>query len=209
MDKVIVRMLLGGLGVVGALIVLVPINPLPDFLTDRTLLRSANAASASVSRAAQASRRYRLTFWRELAPPDWVPKPSFKAADIARLGDADPRAKALLADMRSAWSAAPPNPLLDGVAIRTAGFVVPIEQGRDGTREFLLVPYYGACIHTPPPPANQIIDVFTSTPVKGLDAMDTVWVAGVLNVTHTEHDSGSSIYAMRADEVKPYREPPR
>ncbi|MDP9123181.1 MAG: DUF3299 domain-containing protein [Pseudomonadota bacterium] len=209
MDKVIVRMLLGGLAVVGALIVFVPINPLPDFLTDRTLLRSANAASAPVSGALQASRRYRLTFWRELAPPNWVAKPPFRSEDIARLGDTDPRAKALLADMRSAWSAAPPNPLLDGVAIRTAGFVVPIEQGRDGTREFLLVPYYGACIHTPPPPANQIIDVSTSTPVKGLDAMDTVWVAGVLNVTHTGHNSGSSTYAMRADDVEPYTEPPR
>jgi hypothetical protein len=209
MDKVIVRMLLGGLGVLGALIVFVPINPLPDFLTDRTLLRSANAASSPVSGAAQASRRYRLTFWRELAPPDWVPRPPFRVADIARLGDSDPRAKALLADMRSAWSSAPPNSLLNGVAIRTAGFVVPIEQGRDGTREFLLVPYYGACIHTPPPPANQIIDVSTSTPVKGLDAMDTVWVAGVLSVTRTEHDSGSSVYAMRADDVEPYTEPPR
>jgi hypothetical protein len=209
MDKVIVRMLLGGLGVVGALIVFVPINPLPDFLTDRTLLRSANAASSPVSGAAQASRRYRLTFWRELAPPNWIATPPFRPQDIARLGDADPRAKALLADMRSAWSAAPPNPVMNGVAIRTAGFVVPIEQGRDGTREFLLVPYYGACIHTPPPPANQIIDVSTSSPVKGLDAMDTVWVAGVLNVTRTEHDSGGSIYAMRADDVEPYMEPPR
>ncbi len=209
MDKAIVRMLLGGLGVVGALIVFVPIKPLPDFLTDRTLLRSANAASSPVSGGAQASRRYRLTFWRELAPPNWVAKPPFTSQDIARLGDTDPRAKALLADMRSAWGAAPPNPLLNGVAIRTAGFVVPIEQGRDGTREFLLVPYYGACIHTPPPPANQIIDVSTSTPVKDLNAMDTVWVAGVLNVTLTEHDSGSSIYAMRADDVKPYTGPPR
>ena len=209
MDKVIVRMLLGGLGVIGALIVFVPINPLPDFLTDRTLLRSANAASSPVSGQAQASRRYRLTLWRELAPPNWVATPPFRSQDIARLGDADPRAKALLADMRSAWSSAPPNPLLNGVAIRTAGFVVPVEQGRDGTREFLLVPYYGACIHTPPPPANQIIDVFTSAPVKGMNAMDTVWVAGVLNVTRNEHDSGSSIYAMRAEDVEPYIETPR
>ena len=209
MDKVIVRMLLGGLCVVGALIVFVPSNPLPDFLSDRTLLRSASAASPPASGPAQASRRYRLTLWRELAPPNWVAKPLFRSQDIARLGDADPRAKALLADMRSAWSAAPANPLLNGVAIRTAGFVVPIEQGRDGTREFLLVPYYGACIHTPPPPANQVIDVSTSTPVKDLNAMDTVWVAGVLVVARTEHDSGSSIYAMRADDVEPYTEPPR
>ena len=209
MDKVIVRMLLGGLGVVGALIVFVPINPLPDFLTERTLLRSANAASSPISGDALASRRYRLTFWRELAPTDWVPKSSFRSEDIARLVDSDPRAKALLAEMRSAWNAAPPNPRLNGVAIRTAGFVVPIERGRNGTREFLLVPYYGACIHTPPPPANQIIDVSTSKPVKGMNTMDTVWVAGVLNVTRTEHDSGSSIYAMRADDVQPYTEPPR
>ena len=209
MDKVIVRMLLGGIGVLGALIVFVPINPLPDFLTDRTLLRSANAASSPVSGAAQASRRYRLTFWRELAPPDWVPRPPFRVADIARLGDSDPRAKALLADMRSAWNEAPPNPLLNGVAIRTAGFVVPIEQGRDGTREFLLVPYYGACIHTPPPPANQIIHVKLSQPSKGLHMMDPVWASGRLKTLRSDTVMGMSGYSMEAVRVEPYVEKTR
>jgi len=201
-DRFVVRAVVGTLAVLGALIVFVPIKQMPDFLAERAI-RQASSLSVGL-RASSAEGRYRLTQWRELAPSNWKSQPMFKAADIAKLDDADPRAKAMLARMRSAWDVAPPNPALNGTAIRTAGYVVPIEQAGDGTREFLLVPYYGACIHTPPPPANQIIDVSVSRPLKNLDAMDTVWVDGVLQVARVDHEAGSSVYAMHADDVQPY-----
>jgi uncharacterized protein len=200
-DKVIVRMLAGALGVLVLLAVFVPAKPLPDFLTDATLSR---ADAANGSAVGSSSQGYRLTHWREFVPPHWKPAVQLRTENIASLDDSDPRAKELLASLRSAWDEAPPNTALDGAAIRTAGFVVPIEQTRDGTREFLLVPYYGACIHTPPPPANQIIDVVASRPVKDLDTMDTVWVEGRLTVARNEHESGASVYALRADHVLPF-----
>lgn len=46
---------------------------------------------------------------------------------------------------------------LDGEAITLEGFLLPLEFSTDGSKEFLLVPYVGACIHVPPPPANQIV----------------------------------------------------
>jgi hypothetical protein len=192
------------------MIIVTPTKPMPDFTTDKSIAKASSAADRpSSDGGVAASKRYRLTLWRELASPKWKSTPPVTSEDISKLDDADPRARDLLARMRSAWDEAPPNPTLDGAAVRTAGYVVPIEESREGMREFLLVPYYGACIHIPPPPANQIIDVSTSHPIKGLDSMDTVWVEGVLKVARTAHDSGASTYAMRADDVEPYDGPSR
>ena len=56
---------------------------------------------------------------------------------------------------------------LVGKSIKIPGFAVPLE-GDDGfeyIEEFLLVPYFGACIHVPPPPPNQVIHVILDAPV--------------------------------------------
>src|SRR5688572_7078986 len=45
---------------------------------------------------------------------------------------------------------------LDGKRIRMPGFIVPLDDADEEGAEFLLVPYYGACVHTPPPPPNQM-----------------------------------------------------
>jgi hypothetical protein len=198
-----VRFVLPAVGIVVVLIALTPMHVRPDFTTDKSIMQSAPSVAAAASGA------YRLTLWHELLPPAWKSMPPFRNEDVSKLDDADPRARALLARMRSTWDEAPANAALNGAAIRTAGYVVPIEESREGLHEFLLVPYYGACIHIPPPPANQIIDVSTSRPVKGLDSMDTVWVEGVLKVVRTTHDSGASTYAMRADDIEPYTGPSR
>ena len=60
------------------------------------------------------------------------------------------------------WDNAPANPKLDNRRVSIAGFVVPLDGEREKTREFLLVPYFGACIHAPAPPANQVIHVVVS-----------------------------------------------
>ncbi len=203
MNPLVIRFVLPAVGIVVVLIALTPMHVRPDFTTDRSITQLAPSVATAASGA------YRLTLWRELAPPAWKSTPPFRSEDVSKLDDADPRAQALLARMRSAWDEAPANAALNGAAIRTAGYVVPIEESREGLREFLLVPYYGACIHIPPPPANQIIDVSVARPVKGLDAMDTVWVEGVLKVARTTHDSGASTYAMRADDIEPYNGPSR
>ena len=58
---------------------------------------------------------------------------------------------------------APVNTELDGKQVKIPGFIVPLDVAKDGTvSEFFLVPYFGACIHVPPPPPNQIVYVTTS-----------------------------------------------
>ena len=44
--------------------------------------------------------------------------------------------------------------------------------------EFLLVPWVGACIHTPPPPPNQIVHVKSAKPFEIKGMFDAVWVTG-------------------------------
>ena len=51
------------------------------------------------------------------------------------------------------------NPALDGKTIRIPGYVLPLEFSGSKVTEFLLVPWVGACIHTPPPEPNQIVYV--------------------------------------------------
>jgi hypothetical protein len=103
----------------------------------------------------------------------------------------------MLDEMRAVWDNAPVNVALDGKAGKLSGFVVPLDATQDGIREFLLVPYFGACIHTPPPPANQIVHVIAPAPVKGLHAMDTVYVSGTLKAArYNSADMGVSGYEI-------------
>ena len=48
---------------------------------------------------------------------------------------------------------------LNGAHISIPGYALPLAYEDEKITEFLLVPWVGACIHTPPPPPNQIIFV--------------------------------------------------
>jgi hypothetical protein len=72
------------------------------------------------------------------------------------------------------------NSQVDGAKVRMPGFIVPIEfDGVKGT-EFLLVPYAGACIHLPPPPANQIVRLSYPQGFEIDNIQYPVWVEGVI-----------------------------
>ena len=143
------------------------------------------------------------TSWEALIPSDWDPQALFKDVDLAAFDDNDPRALDLMLRLRQAWDNAPVNMDMNGREIRIPGYVVPLDQQADGIREFLLVPYFGACIHTPPPPANQIIHVLMDKPMD-LHAMSTVWVSGRLDVMRSETEMGKAGYQVRQARVRAY-----
>ena len=91
--------------------------------------------------------------------------------------------------------------------IRIPGFIVPLEYNDDQLiTEFFLVPYFGACIHVPPPPPNQIIYVKYPQGLL-LDALyDPFWIEGQLNTDIIENDLATSAYALAAVTVKLYEE---
>ena len=150
----------------------------------------------------------RTITWEALVPADWDPFKDFKDLDFQMLDDGDPRANVLLKKMRQAWDNAPVNPALVGQTVRIPGFVVPLQDSKDGLKEFLLVPYFGACIHSPPPPANQIIHVLPKSPAKGVRSMDAVWITGTLATLRTDTYMGASGYRVDAVGVEPYVERP-
>jgi uncharacterized protein len=150
------------------------------------------------------SGAYREIQWDDLMPKGWDPMAAFKGLDLSRMSDSDPRAIEALASARAEWDKAPVEPAMNGQRIRLAGFVIPLERKGDLIHEFLLVPFFGACVHVPPPPANQVVHVVASKPVKGMRTMDTFWVKGTLRVQGG--DSGMGVYGYRitADGVDPY-----
>ncbi|MDL2336835.1 MAG: DUF3299 domain-containing protein [Pseudomonadota bacterium] len=153
-----------------------------------------------------AAGTFREIKWDDLVPKDWDPLKQFKDMNFSVMNDSDPRATEMLKRMRETWDNAPTNNEMDGVAVRIPGYLVPLEDTKTGMKEFLLVPYFGACIHTPPPPANQIIYVKPQKAPKGFRSMDTVWVSGTLKTLRSDSYMGSSGYRMDAMVVEPYVE---
>ncbi|MBT3046194.1 MAG: DUF3299 domain-containing protein [Candidatus Thiodiazotropha sp.] len=144
--------------------------------------------------------------WDAMIPEDYRPdKIMAQFGDINALEDDDPRAQKILDELEAAWKEAPVVESLDGKRVKLPGFVVPIEGDGKKLTEFLLVPYYGACIHVPPPPANQT--VYVKVPkgdAKIREAFDTVWVSGVLSAKSFDSDLATAGYQIEAEEVTAY-----
>lgn len=96
---------------------------------------------------------------------------------------------------------------LNGQQVRLPGFMVPLDGDENKVTEFLLVPYFGACIHTPPPPTNQIVYVSYPKGVHPDMLYDPVWIEGPINVGEIESELAVSGYSMHAVDVSLYREP--
>ncbi len=95
---------------------------------------------------------------------------------------------------------------LDGKQVRIPGFVIPLEGDDEVVTELLLVPYFGACIHVPPPPPNQILYVKfeKGVPLQGL--WDVVYIVGQLNVEMVESDLGQAGYLIDGVGVEDYED---
>ena len=153
---------------------------------------------------APGSGQPRTITWDILVPQGWEPFKEFKDLNFQSMDDGDPKAMAMLKKMRDVWDNAPVNNAIVGQQVRIPGFVVPLEDTKEGMKEFLLVPYFGACIHTPPPPANQIVHVLPAKAVKGFRSMDAVWVTGTMRTQRQDSSMGVSGYRLEAQAVEKY-----
>ena len=92
---------------------------------------------------------------------------------------------------------------LDGQYVKLPGYVVPLESDEGGVlSEFLLVPYFGACIHVPPPPPNQIVYVKLAKPFMLRSMADPYWVTGKINTKVWTSDIADSDYVLTADKIE-------
>ncbi len=147
----------------------------------------------------QADGEIRDLAWGELVPAETVAAPEMAVQHEG--GEEGPAAAQPLPD-------APVVRALDGARVRLPGYIVPLETRRDGlVTEFLLVPYFGACIHVPPPPANQIVHVRTAAGVVQEALYQPYWVEGTLKVEQSRSDIAVSGYTLQPERIFLYELP--
>ncbi|MFN0105214.1 MAG: DUF3299 domain-containing protein [Bryobacteraceae bacterium] len=99
--------------------------------------------------------------------------------------------------------ASPLLELIAGTNVKIAGYMVPLDDGFQEVNEFLLVPTAGACVHTPPPPGNQIVyaQMMTGRPAK-VELIYSVWACGKLEISSTESPYGAAGYKLGVAELR-------
>lgn len=160
---------------------------------------------------------YRVIEWTDLMPKedlDAFLNPPESLNDIADGSEQDQIDGQFQTDLEPAGDTAYQRALVstqvvkefDGQAIRLPGFIVPLEFG-DGQQQvtrFFLVPYFGACIHVPPPPPNQIIYAEYDQGFELESLYDPFWISGTLRTTLIENDTATAAYAIKVDSIELY-----
>ena len=152
-------------------------------------------ASAALPRTLLAQTPFEIT-WEELLPP------GLPYSEIIGEGEMD--------ELNDTWrplfdeNATKLNPKFDGAYIKMPGYIIPIDLSTDGVKSFVLVPYVGACIHTPPPPPNQLVFVTTDTPWPSDDLWEAVWVTGHIQHEIQSTEVAETGYVLKADAMEVY-----
>jgi hypothetical protein len=145
--------------------------------------------------------------WEALIPPD----APHLAPIMTPMHDLSKMSAALAESAPAAAQQAPHAPVvkaLDGQQVRIPGYIVPLEVNEEGrTVDFLLVPYYGACIHVPPPPSNQIVHVTSELGVKVEELYQPYWIEGPMQVKASATELAETGYQMTAEKIVVYELP--
>ncbi|MCD9149269.1 DUF3299 domain-containing protein [Pseudophaeobacter flagellatus] len=104
------------------------------------------------------------------------------------------------------------NPTLVNTSVKIAGYMLPLRVDDRKVTEFLLVPTVGACIHTPPPPANQMVHVRYPEGFEAKGLYTAVWVSGRLRANQATHtvsyiDGSTAVdvaYKLEASSIEKY-----
>jgi hypothetical protein len=153
-------------------------------------------------------QQYREITWEELVPPGYRPEDILAKYQVQldSFQDGDPAAMDLYLQMQEEFNNAPVNSQLNLSSIKLPGFIAPLEYEGDLITEFLLVPYFGACIHVPPPPVNQTVYVSLASG-EGLtpeEAYYPVWVHGSMTTEGLTTDIGQAGYRIQNAILTPY-----
>jgi hypothetical protein len=155
---------------------------------------------------AASDEKYRELDWKELAP-DTAAEDKIIAKyqpKIDKIPEGGKDAQPLYDKMLAEFNALPANPKLDGQKIKIPGYVTVLEQNKGLVSEFLLVPYYGACIHVPPPPLNNtlLIKPKKNQRIHLDDTYSPVWVKGIIHTKNTKTDLATAGYLIKNAEVE-------
>jgi hypothetical protein len=93
----------------------------------------------------------------------------------------------------------------DGKKVKIPGFMIPLEDNQNNVSEFLLVPSPMACIHVPPPPANQMVTVRMAGGRKATMTFGPIWAHGRLRISDVQGPYGKSSYELVGELTEPYQ----
>ncbi len=146
--------------------------------------------------------------WDDLIAPGYDPESILAKYDtsIEKLQHGGEEAFILYKKMQEELNNAPANPELANEKVSLPGFIAPLEQNNGMITEFLLVPYFGACIHSPPPPANQTlyVKVAADYAIRSEDVYNPIWVSGALQIDTNDTEIGSASYSIEEALISPY-----
>ncbi len=147
--------------------------------------------------------------WESLMPASYVQslEEMFNNPDYINLDDYSDEAQRQFDEMMQTLASAPVVEEMDGKMVSVPGFVVPLEGVGNVVDRFFLVPYFGACIHVPPPPSNQIIDVHYEPGTQVNSLYDAVLISGRLTTEVYSHEMGTAGYRLEAYRIQPYELP--
>jgi len=150
--------------------------------------------------------------WDDLIPDDFVqpenPFSKMTQEEIDKLMDGSEESQAELAKLEIAYNYAPVVDDLDGKRVKIPAYITPLEYNAESLMsEFLLVPYVGACIHVPPPPANQVVHAKSDEAIQMTSIYDPVWAIGVIRAETITSDLAESGYQLEVERIMPYRAP--
>ena len=157
----------------------------------------------------------RILEWDEMMPEGYVESliklsetSSFSATDTFSFDDDTEEAQNAYNELRNNLASAPIVHELDNQLVKIAGFIVPLDFDFDSEtfQNFLLVPYFGACIHTPPPPSNQIVHVTSKTALNQEWLDYAVWASGLLTTQSKDSQQGFAGYSMHDVSLEEYSE---
>lgn len=175
---------------------------LGDSIDEWTEKQDADAGDPTASQSANDyPAGYDELTWEDLVPAGFTGDDIYARYEdrLAALDDGSPEADAIYAEMQAEYDSLDSvNEELDGAKVNLAGFISPINYQDEIVTEFLLVPYFGACIHVPAPPGNQTVFV-TLDESEGIpidDTWDAIWVAGTMSVDTSVTEIGTASYTL-------------
>lgn len=163
-------------------------------LTRRNALATLAAATV-VPRAALADDVIDLD-WDDLRPEGETPIPRALQSLINHDGPNLSSQQPPSSGVRTEWN---------NKIVRLPGFIVPIDHVGTAVSAFILVPFAGACVHVPPPPANQLVFVTTPEPYESKGLFAPVHVTGMFGISAMSTQLAQIGYAMSAEKIEPFR----
>lgn len=133
--------------------------------------------------------------WSDLMPVGDTSIPSFLRGAIDHESEPLSSQQPASSGVRTEWN---------GKIVRLPGYIVPIDYQGAGVTAFILVPFVGACVHVPPPPANQLVFVTTSKPYESKGLYEAVNVTGMFGVSSVSTQLADIGYALSADHIEPF-----